>query len=250
MKLTATERWILSLKRNKVFGLQLNGHPYPAPPAAHAEAPAPTFTLDGHKYCTTQGSGYIYIKPQPEGTPNSQVAEIEMEGGGVQNMVHTSTGHVYCIPNEDIIMQHFRAMLATQIVATEEQACTNSNGHNRNNGGPFIPPNPEQQELLDHLVTCPTVSSNVNTKVLHEMRAIIHQTRDPRLALAALKDSFQSFLARIHTDRVVVAHEYLHQFMVHYQYVVPHEDLEDLKNLVLDIRGCQNTLFHAGWMNF
>jgi hypothetical protein len=106
-------------------------------------------------------------------------------------MVHTSTSHVYHIPNDEIIMQRFQAKLTAQLVATEG-VCTNSNGRNCNNGGPFIPPNPEQQVLLDCLVTRPTVSSNVNTKVLREMRAIIHQTCNPRLALAALKDSFRS----------------------------------------------------------
>jgi hypothetical protein len=32
-------------ERNKVFGLQLNGQPYPEAAAAPAQAPAPTFTL-------------------------------------------------------------------------------------------------------------------------------------------------------------------------------------------------------------
>jgi hypothetical protein len=82
-------------ERNKVFGLQLNGQPYPEAAAAPAQAPAPTFTLGGWRYCTTQGGGYICIEPQPEGTPNSQVAEIDLGGGQFRRMVHTSTGRVY-----------------------------------------------------------------------------------------------------------------------------------------------------------
>jgi hypothetical protein len=54
----------------------------------------------------------------------------------------------------------------------------------------------------------------------------------PLAKKSKLRDTFRDFLARIHTDRVIVAHEFLHQFMVHYQYIVPCEDLEDLKNLV------------------
>jgi hypothetical protein len=104
-------------ERNKVFGLQLNGQPYPKAIDALVEAPAPSFTLDGWRYCTTQGGGYICIEQQPEGTPNSQVAEIEMGGGQVRHMVHTSTGHVYRIPNDELIMGCFRAMLTAQLAA-------------------------------------------------------------------------------------------------------------------------------------
>jgi hypothetical protein len=94
------------------------------------------------------------------------------------------------------------------------------------------------------------VSSNISTKVTREIRAIMRRTHEPRLALATLKDNFRGFMARSRGDKVIVAHEYLHQFMVQYQYVVPREDLEDLKTSVLDVRGCRGTLFRAGWMNF
>jgi hypothetical protein len=48
-------------EHNKLFGHQLNGDPYPAP-AAPAEAPALTFILDGHKYCTTADGNYLYLE--------------------------------------------------------------------------------------------------------------------------------------------------------------------------------------------
>jgi hypothetical protein len=237
-------------ERNKVFGLQLNGQPYPAAAAAPAQAPAPTFTLAGWRYCTTQGGGYICIEQQPEGTPNSQVAEIDLGGGQFRRMVHTSTGRVYEIPNDVDIMGHFRATLDAQVAAAEENARTNSNARNRNNGGPFIPPNPAQEELLRRVAARPPVSSNITTKVTREIRALMRQTRDPRMALSTLKDNFRGFMARTRYDKAEIAHEYLHQFMVQFQYVVPREDLEDLKTSVLDVRGCRGTLFHAGWMNF
>jgi hypothetical protein len=153
-------------------------------------------------------------------------------------------------PNEAIIMGHFRTTLDAQLAAAEENARTNSNPRNRNNDGPFIPPNPAQEELLRRVAARPPVSSNIATKVTREVRALMRQTRDPRMALSTLKDNFRGFLARTRGDKAVVAHEYLHQFMVQYQYVVPREDLEDLKTSVLDVRGCQGTLFRAGWMTF
>jgi hypothetical protein len=203
-------------ERNKVFGLQLNGQPYPEAAAAPAQAPAPTFTLGGWRYCTTQGGGYICIEPQPEGTPDSQVAEIDLGGGQFRRLVHTSTGRVYEIPNDEApIMGHFRTTLDAQLAAcAEENARTNSNPRNRNNDGPFIPPNPAQEELLRRVAARPPVSSNIATKVLREVRALMRQTRDPRLALSTLKDNFRGFLARTRGDKAVVAHEYLHQFMV------------------------------------
>jgi hypothetical protein len=192
-----------------------------------------------------------------QGTPDSQVAEIALGGGQFRRLVHTSTGRVYEIPNEPNeapILGHFQttldAQLAAAAAAAQENARTNSNPRNRNNDGPFIPPNPAQVELLRRVAARPPVSSNIATKVTREVRALMRQTRDPRLALSTLKDNFRGFLARTRGDKAVVAHEYLHQFMVQFQYVVPREDLEDLKTLVLDVRGCQGTLFRAGWMTF
>jgi hypothetical protein len=249
-KLTANTKMDPVFERNKVFGLQLNGQPYPEAAAAPAQAPAPTFTLGGWRYCTTDGGGYICIEPQPQGTPDSQVAEIDLGGGQFCRLVHTSTGRVYEIPNDVDIMRHFQTTLDAQLAAAAENACTNSNPRNRNNDGPFIPPNPSQVELLRRVAARPPVSSNIATKVTREVRALMRQTRDPRLALSTLKDNFRGFLARTRGDKAVVAHEYLHQFMVQFQYVVPREDLEDLKTTVLDVRGCQGTLFRAGWMTF
>jgi hypothetical protein len=244
-------------ERNKVFGLQLNGQPYPEVAAAPAQAPAPTFTLGGFRYCTTDGGGYICIELQPPGTPDSQVAEVALGGGQVRRLVHTSTGRVYEIPNEPNeapIRGHFQttldAQLAAAAAAAQENVRTNSNPRNRNDDGPFIPPNPAQVELLRRVAARPPVSSNIATKVMREVRALKRQTRDPRLALSTLKDNFRGFLARTRGDKAVVAHEYVHQFMVEFQYVVPREDLEDLKTTVLDVKGCQGTLFRAGWMAF
>jgi hypothetical protein len=168
----------------------------------------------------------LSIEPQPEGTPDSQVAEIALGGGQFRRLVHTSTGRVYEIPNEPNeapIMGHFQTTLDAQLAAAaaQENARTNSNPRNRNDDGPFIPPNPAQVELLRRVAARPPVSSNIATKVTREVRALMRQTRDPRLALSTLKDNFRGFLARTRGDKAVVAHEYLHQFMVQFQYVVP-----------------------------
>ena len=151
---------------------------------------------------------------------------------------------IMLLDNEDIL-QHYWVILEAQVQAAQDAQAAGSSSGCHGRCSPALSTN--DQESLSCITRHPPISNNFKMSVRCTLTKLNCTVHDPCMVTSELKEIFQGCMNWIRTDKTAAVHELLYHFMEKYCYVVPRDDLDDLKESVHTIRGCEH-LFMNGWL--
>jgi hypothetical protein len=103
-------------------------------------------------------------------------------------------------------------------------------------------PSPEDEVTLGSISRHPPMSNNISMTARHSLTTLFCTTNDPRPATFELRTILPTYLNATYANKQRVAHKLLYQFMEHYCYIVPCDDLDDLREQCHGITGCNPDL--------